>query len=155
MEILVVTWNYPPRRGGMESLLKDLCQALRKRHSVSVVTSYAGSNGSVEAEEKVYRPRWPGLAVFSLYALFRGALLLHRRKKIELIFGGSAMVAPLVLLLARLFGRKAIVQVHGLDLIYPSSSASDGSNTATGSLPTAATLLSWRNKGVSLEILSR
>lgn len=101
----------------MESLLKDFCEAFRQRHSVSVITAYAHAVGTVE--KGVYRPGWPGLAVFSLYALFRGALLLNQNQGVEVVFGGSAMVAPLVLLLARLFRRKAVVQVHGLDIIYP------------------------------------
>ncbi len=56
--------------------------------------------------------------LFCLYALWRGAVLLCRNPKIEVVFGGSVLVTPLVLILARLFGRKAIVQAHGLDVIY-------------------------------------
>jgi hypothetical protein len=39
MSILVVTWNYPPRRGGIESLIHQLCTELSKKQSVFVVTS--------------------------------------------------------------------------------------------------------------------
>ena len=42
------------------------------------------------------------------------------QSEIKLIFGGSVMVTPLVLILARLFGRKAVVQAHGLDVIHAS-----------------------------------
>jgi phosphatidylinositol alpha-1,6-mannosyltransferase len=55
-----------------------------------------------------------------LYALWRGALLLSCKRKIDVVFGGSAMVTPLVYFLARVFRRKAIVQAHGLDLVYDS-----------------------------------
>jgi phosphatidylinositol alpha-1,6-mannosyltransferase len=34
------------------------------------------------------------------------------------VFGGSALVTPLVLMLARLFGRRSVIQTHGLDIIY-------------------------------------
>jgi phosphatidylinositol alpha-1,6-mannosyltransferase len=37
------------------------------------------------------------------------------------VFGGSALVTPVVLILARLFRRKAVVQTHGLDIIYPNA----------------------------------
>ena len=37
MEILVISWNYSPRRGGIEYLISNLCMDLRKRHSVSIV----------------------------------------------------------------------------------------------------------------------
>jgi phosphatidylinositol alpha-1,6-mannosyltransferase len=56
---------------------------------------------------------------FFLYALVQGALLLYRNPRIKIVLGGSALVTPIVVVLARLFGRKAVVQTHGLDLIYP------------------------------------
>jgi phosphatidylinositol alpha-1,6-mannosyltransferase len=116
MEILVITWNYPPRRGGIEYLINNLCMDLRKRHSVVVVTSHAGS---VPVEEDVFRTPVPGLIPFALYALWRGAIILLQSRKIKMIFGGSVLVTPLVLILARLFGSKAVIQAHGLDLVYP------------------------------------
>ena len=118
MGILVITWNFPPRRGGIENLIADLCRELRKNHPLFVITAYADSQ---EARQKwIFRPRWPGLLSFSLYALARGLLLLWRNPDIQVILGGSAMVTPIVLILARSFRRKAVVNVHGLDLIYPS-----------------------------------
>lgn len=118
MEILVITWNYPPRRGGIESLVSNLCMDLRKRHSVVVVTSHAAP---VPVEEDIFRTPFPGLIPFALYAFWRGAMILLRNRKIKVIFGGSAMVTPLVLVLARLFGGRAVIQAHGLDLVYPNT----------------------------------
>jgi phosphatidylinositol alpha-1,6-mannosyltransferase len=69
-------------------------------------------------ENTVFRAPWPGLIAFGLYAFWRGARLLFRDPGKKIIFGGSALVTPLVLILARLFGGKAVVQTHGLDLIY-------------------------------------
>jgi phosphatidylinositol alpha-1,6-mannosyltransferase len=117
MEILVITWNFPPRRGGIENLLSDLCAALRQNHSVVVVTSHAPAPQPIE--EGVFRAPWRGLVPFVLYALWRGAWVLFRRPGTKIVFGGSAMVTPVVLALARLFGRKSIVQAHGLDVVYP------------------------------------
>jgi phosphatidyl-myo-inositol dimannoside synthase len=117
MEILVITWNYPPRRGGIENLIGNLCSNLRSKHSVVVVTSYAKSRHS---EKNTFRARLPGLFPFAIYATWRGALLLLRHSEIRVIFGASATVTPLVLILARLFGRRAIIQVHGLDVLYQS-----------------------------------
>jgi len=118
MGILVVTWNYPPRRGGVEYLVSNLCAGLRQKHSVQVITAHARS--ACRFEEYVFRAPLPGLIPFSLYTLWRGAILLIRSRGISVIFGGSVMVTPLVLILARLFGRKAVVQAHGLDVIYVS-----------------------------------
>ena len=116
MELLVITWNYPPRRGGMEKLMASLCGELRKKYAVHLITAHAPS--SMADEAGVYRAPWPGLFVFAVYALWRGAVLLSGRRQIRCVFGGSAMVAPLVFVLARAFRRRAAVQIHGLDVIY-------------------------------------
>ena len=118
MKLLVITWNYPPRRGGIEYLMGHLVSFLKKKHSVFVITSHAP--GPCAVEEDVYRAPWPGLIPFAFYALWRGAWVL-RSRDVQVIFGGSVVVTPLVLILARLFRRKAIVQAHGLDLVFPSS----------------------------------
>ena len=119
MGILVLTWNYPPRRGGIEYLIGQLVAGLRKRRSVRVVT--ACNNDSECSEKDVLRAPAPGLAVFALYALWQGARSLRRDRGITVVFGGSALAAPLVWILARLFGRRAVVQVHGLDIVYRSA----------------------------------
>jgi phosphatidyl-myo-inositol dimannoside synthase len=116
MNLLVITWNYPPRRGGIENLIANLCVGLRKKHLVLVVTSHAPAVNSVERD--IYRAPLPGLVFFALYALWRGAFLLVRNPGVRVVFGGSALTTPLVLMLARMFGRRAIIQTHGLDIIY-------------------------------------
>ncbi len=117
MEILVITWNFPPTRGGMERLLGELVSGLRKTHAVTVITAYGLPRETVEKD--VFRAPFPGLIPFACYALWRGASLLLHNRQIEVIFGGSVMMTPLVLILARLFQRKAVMQAHGLDIVYP------------------------------------
>jgi phosphatidylinositol alpha-1,6-mannosyltransferase len=116
MDLLVITWNYPPRRGGIESLVGNLCGGLRNKHLVLVVTSPARAKESFERDS--YRAPYPGLICFALYALWRGTSLLLRNPNVRVVFGGSALVTPLVLMLARLFGRRSVIQTHGLDIIY-------------------------------------
>ena len=116
MGILVITWNFPPRRGGIENLTSNLCRGLKISYPVFVITSSA----SVQApEDRVFRPRWAGLIPFFIFAIYYGARLLLKNREIKIVLGGSALVTPLVHILARLFRRKSIVNVHGLDLIYP------------------------------------
>ena len=119
MDILVITWNFPPRRGGIENLISQLVAGLRERNSVSVITTYVGTPDKDRAN--VFRAPCPGLIPFALYAIWRGAWLLCRNREPTVVFGGSAVVAPVVWILARLFGRKAVVQTHGLDLLYSSA----------------------------------
>ena len=53
MVILVLTWNYPPRRVGIEYLIGQLAAGLRKRHAVHVITAY---NSRSECTEKNQLP---------------------------------------------------------------------------------------------------
>jgi len=117
MGMLIVTWNFPPRRGGIETLMAEIAAGLKRRHPVFVITAYAKS---VSDQDGVFRTPCPGLLPFAFYTLWRGAVLLAKEAHVEVVFGGSAMVAPLVFFLARLFRRRAIVQAHGLDLVYGS-----------------------------------
>lgn len=119
MSILVLTWNYPPRRGGIEYLVSHVVEGLRKRHSVAVVTAY--NENSQSDEPGVRRAPCPGLLPFAFYALWRAIQSLRRDPEISVVFGGSALAAPLVLILARIYGRRAVVQVHGLDIVYRSA----------------------------------
>ena len=116
MGILVVTWNFPPRRGGIENVVSNLVAGLIERNSVIVITTHARSRGS--DRNNIFRAPCPGLIPFALYAIWRGAWLLFRDREITVVFGGSAMVTPAVFILSRLFGRKAVVQTHGLDVAY-------------------------------------
>jgi phosphatidyl-myo-inositol dimannoside synthase len=116
MNILVVTWNFPPRRGGMEKLLAGLCHGLRKDHRLLIITSYAEDR--CRDDKYIFRPNNPGLVNFFLYALWKGTLLLRRHSEVTVVFGGSVLVVPIVLFLSMIFRRKAVVQAHGLDLIY-------------------------------------
>lgn len=116
MGILVITWNFPPRRGGIEYVISNLVAGLTERNSVSVITTHARTRDS-DCND-IFRAPCPGLIPFTLYSIWRGAWLLFRDREKTVVFGGSAMVTPVILILARLFGRKAAVQTHGLDIIY-------------------------------------
>ena len=118
MDILVITWNFPPRRGGMEHLLASLCDELSKNHGLFIITAYA--DHSCPPKTGIFRPDRPGLVAFFCYALWKGALLLRCHRSIRVVFGGSVLVTPLVCILARIFRRKALIQAHGLDILYPS-----------------------------------
>jgi phosphatidyl-myo-inositol dimannoside synthase len=118
MNILVITWNFPPRRGGMEQLLGSLCDELSKNHKLFIITAYA--DRSCPPKTGIFRPSRPGLVAFFAYALWKGALLLRCHRDIRVVFGGSVLVTPLVCILARIFRCKALIQAHGLDLLYPS-----------------------------------
>jgi phosphatidylinositol alpha-1,6-mannosyltransferase len=118
MDILVITWNFLPKRGGMEQLLGGLCGELGKNHKLFIITAYA--DHSCPPKTGIFRPSRPGLVAFFCYALWKGALLLCCHRDVRVVFGGSVLVTPLVCILSRIFRRKALIQAHGLDLLYPS-----------------------------------
>src|SRR5215204_5845715 len=99
MDILVITWNFLPKRGGMEQLLGGLCGELGKNHKLFIITAYA--DHSCPPKTGIFRPTWPGLLGFFAYALWKGALLLRYHHDIRVVFGGSVLVTPLVCILAR------------------------------------------------------
>ncbi len=117
MGLLVITWNFPPRQGGIEKLMADLCYELRKAHPLLVITSSAPR--AENRENWIFRSPWPGLLPFLIYAFWKGTVLLLRNREIKVLLGGSAVVASLVAVLGKIFRRKSVVNVHGLDLIYP------------------------------------
>ena len=102
----------------MEQLLGNLCDELRKNHKLFIITAYA--DHSCPPKTGIFRPSRPGLVAFFAYALWKGALLLRCHRDIRVVFGGSVLVTPLVCILARIFRCKALIQAHGLDLLYPS-----------------------------------
>jgi phosphatidylinositol alpha-1,6-mannosyltransferase len=117
MGILVITWNFPPRRGGIENLIARLSYGIKKTCPLWVITSF--SPAAANRQGWILRPRWPGLIPFFLFSLFYGSFLLWRNPGIEVILGASTTVAPVVILLAKIFRRRSVLMVHGLDLIYP------------------------------------
>jgi len=116
MKILFITWNFPPKVGGMETMLYEIWKQLRSTHEVIVIGPYADSKRW--AEERIYTAPREGLSFFLIWALVQGIQLLAQQR-FDLILAGSALLSPLVILLSRCFGTKSSSNVYGLDLVYP------------------------------------
>ena len=69
----------PPRRGGIENLLENLCSGLREKHRVFIVTSFAKAPHL--AERHTFRAPLAGLIPFGFYVLWRGATVLARDRR--------------------------------------------------------------------------
>ncbi len=94
-----------------------LYRSIKAKRSVSVIT--ANGDASDGGQEGIYRPGFRGLVPFFAYALFKGFLLLKENRDIKIVLGGSALVIPVIVILAKLFRAKSVVYVHGLDLVHP------------------------------------
>jgi phosphatidylinositol alpha-1,6-mannosyltransferase len=115
MKILIITWNFPPKTGGIENVMYNIWDQLRKRNDVFVIAPHANSENSEEPD--IFRPKFPQLLWFMLFSIFKGAQVVVREKP-DVLFAGSALMCPATVVLARLFRRRVVTQIYGLDVIY-------------------------------------
>ena len=116
MQILFLTWNFPPKVGGIEYLIFNLRSGLRARaHAVETVTSFTETRGSDEVG--VYRSPWRGLAGYVGYSFLRGFQRCLRRRP-QVILCGSLVSAPAGWMLARLFRRPWALIAYGGDVVH-------------------------------------
>lgn len=118
MRILLITWNYPPKIGGMEMMLYQLVQHLPSRFEVDVIAPGKESISSLEERAHIIRASDASLGGFYMSAFRNGWQTLNRHEY-DLLVAGSALVTPIVFLLGKLFAKKTVAHVYGLDLIYP------------------------------------
>ena len=100
LRILFVTRKFPPSVGGMERLSYQLITHLRVYADVRAITW---------GRSQCLLP-W-----FLLRALTQG---LVQARAVDLIHAGDPLVAPVVLILSRLYRLPTVVNVHGLDLTF-------------------------------------
>ncbi|MDR0379850.1 MAG: glycosyltransferase family 4 protein, partial [Candidatus Accumulibacter sp.] len=117
-KILIVSRNHPPLWGGMERLNRHLVEELAAR--VKEVRLIAPEGAADHAPPGVAVTQVP-LRPVSRFLLLAGwrAIRLARAWNPDLILAGSGLMAPPVLMAARLCGARAAVYAHGLDLTVP------------------------------------
>ncbi len=118
MRMLIITWNFPPKRGGMENLLYDIYSHLSQVYTIQVIAPMSSDSDS--EDNAIYRPGFGGFIPFILFSFFKGIRLLNKNRA-DIILGGSLAVLPVVVLLKLVFRVKSIVYAHGLDIIYNNS----------------------------------
>lgn len=117
--ITLVSRNFPPLTGGMERLVHQLYLNLLERHQVTLLGP-AGCEGFVADDAQVYATRIAPTPIFLLLSLFKGLLGRKAAGRPEIVIGGSGLVGPVVILLARLLRAKSVVLLHGLDIVADS-----------------------------------
>lgn len=100
IRILFITRKYPPSVGGMQRLSHQLVTHLRAYADVYAIT-WGGSQ------------RW--LLWFLLLAFVRGWF---QARIADVLYAGDPLVAPVVALLAALYRKPTVVNVHRLDLTF-------------------------------------
>ena len=113
-KILLITRNLPPLVGGMERLMHNLAKGISVYAQLTVI----GPRGCaqhlptevrvIEASEKL-----------ASFLLISTCLAIHAcsKTKYDIVIGGSGLIAPTLRIIARLFGYKTVVYLHGLDLV--------------------------------------
>jgi phosphatidylinositol alpha-1,6-mannosyltransferase len=115
---LLVTRNFPPLLGGMEKVNQRLLESLQPAWR----TALCGPTGCASyapAQTEVKQSRIKPLPIFLLVTLWH-AIRLSRRRRPQWVLAGSGLTAPIAWLAARCSGGRAVVYLHGLDVIVPS-----------------------------------
>ncbi len=137
LRIVEFSYEYPPLGGGGGIWLRDLCLEMAKRHSVTVITSAAGSRPSRESEGGVDIVRVPVIlrrhrstaTMISMLSYFPSSLWRGRKwvDRLQPDVVNSQFVVPSgpsAHLCARRAGVPHVVTLHGGDLFDPSKSLS-------------------------------
>ena len=112
--ILLITRNLPPLVGGMERLNWHMADELSKYAEVKVVGPTGAAVVKPENVQVLESPLKP-LVLFMLIALCK-AFWTAVCFKPNVIIAGSGLTAPLVWLVSKLTGAKAVVYLHGFDI---------------------------------------
>ncbi len=115
MRILFITWNFPPKQGGMEVVAEHLYRGLSRKGERFTITCHLEEP---PPDPRLFSCPVGGLFPFLCYALFRGFWLVLTRR-IDLIVTSSAFTAPIAVLLAALLRRRSACAVHGSDVVFP------------------------------------
>jgi phosphatidyl-myo-inositol dimannoside synthase len=120
MKVLLITWNYPPKTGGMENMLFEVVRQLIPTAQVDIIAPFADSSKDESENPRLVRAGRKGLLSFFIHAYGAG-IHLARESKYDVIMTGSALVLPIAYLLGILFRLPVVAIIHGLDIIYPNS----------------------------------
>lgn len=112
--VLIVSRNFPPMVGGMERLVFNAYLQLEDRYRCDVISPNLGEAYLGPASRHLGCPT--RLPPFLVCAFGKGVYA-QLRSRYRILFAGSGVTAPLVVLLARLFGSRSVIYLHGLDVI--------------------------------------
>jgi glycosyltransferase involved in cell wall biosynthesis len=106
LKVLYITRKHPPSVGGMQRLSSELRAAL-SRHLCLKTIAWGRSQS------------W--LFIFLPLALVRAIVEFQRREPVSVVLIGDPVLAPLGVVLRKLFRKPILCVLHGLDLTYPNS----------------------------------
>ncbi|MGI9201963.1 MAG: glycosyltransferase family 4 protein [Woeseiaceae bacterium] len=117
--ISLISRNFPPLSGGMERLVHQLYRGLIENHEVRLFGP-AGCEKYIEPDGSAWSTAVSPTPLFLIISFCKGLYARITRGSSDVIIGGSGLVGPVVVILAKLSGAKSVVLLHGLDIIADS-----------------------------------
>lgn len=113
-KILIVTRNLPPLIGGMERLNWHIVDELSKDHDVLLI-SHTRARTIAPSKATFYGVILNPLPFFLMQAFIR-TLWICLTQRPDILFSGSGLTAPITVFWAKVFRKKSLVYIHGLDI---------------------------------------
>jgi phosphatidylinositol alpha-1,6-mannosyltransferase len=114
MKILIVTRNLPPLIGGMERLNWHIADELSKTHDVTLL-SFTDAKKTAPPNCIFLGISLSPLPLFLIFAFVRTFFICLTLKP-DILFAGSGLTAPIVVFWAKIFRKKSMIYIHGLDI---------------------------------------
>ena len=114
MKILYITRNLPPLIGGMERLNWHIADELSKTHDVSLI-SHTKARSLAPKNTDFYGVPLNPLPIFLILSFFYTFWWCAKQKP-DVLFAGSGLTAPIAVFWSKIFRKKSIVYIHGLDI---------------------------------------
>ncbi|WFP96563.1 glycosyltransferase family 4 protein [Acinetobacter sp. ANC 7201] len=98
----------------MERLNWHIADELSHDHETIILSHYDAKKLAPQNCEFIGIPLNP-LPIFLIFAFFK-TLLICLKQKPDILFAGSGLTAPIVVFWAKIFRKKSLVYIHGLDI---------------------------------------
>jgi phosphatidylinositol alpha-1,6-mannosyltransferase len=115
--VLLLTYNYAPKLGGLEQVVEHVAAALGRE--VELVVLAQGARGHRDDDPRILRPGREGLVAFVLF-LYRRLFSRLPQDGFDVVVSGSALTALPALHFSRRYRAQSVVIIYGLDTIFPS-----------------------------------
>lgn len=112
--ILIITRNLPPLIGGMERLNWHIADELSKNNEV-LLLSHTEAKQQAPKNVKFYGVQLNPLLLFLVLAFIKTFWICLTQRP-DILFAGSGLTAPIATFWAKIFRKKSIVYIHGLDI---------------------------------------
>lgn len=110
----MITRNLPPLIGGMERLNWHIADELSQQNEV-LVLSHIEAKEQAPTQCKFYGVALNPLPIFLIFAFLK-VFFICLSQKPDVLFAGSGLTAPIVVFWAKVFRKKSIIYLHGLDI---------------------------------------